>query len=127
MPKFYVECGPIQTIITADCVESAALAALDRTLQSQLWVYADPQLSNIDRYEHLVLESLLNLEPSIRVSEMGFGRKDAQIVGTPETVCSWHKLMVGMQRLFVSAGLFDSASEMASEHFTHRLPSRRPR
>ncbi len=105
MSKFYVQCGPVQTVLTADSAEQAALSALDRTLQVHLWIYDDPGLSQQDCHDHLMLEALFHLEPTIRVSEIGFDRSDAQLVGTPETIERWHALMVGMNRLFLAAGL----------------------
>ena len=105
MSKYYVQCGPIQTILTADSVEQAAMASLDRTLQSHLWIYDDPDLSRQDCRDHLMLEALLHLEPMIRVSDRGFDRADAQLVGAPETIDRWHRLMVGMNQLFIAAGI----------------------
>jgi hypothetical protein len=105
MPKYYVQCGPIQTILLADSVDHAALCALDSTLQNHLWIYDDPGLSDQNQHDHLMLEALLHLEATVRISERGFDRLDAQLVGTPETVENWHALMVGMNRLFVAAGL----------------------
>lgn len=105
MAKYYVQCGPIRTILLADSIEQAAMSALDRTLQAHVWIYDDPQLSARDCHEHLMLEALLHLDPTLRISERGFDRDDAQLVGTPETVERWHSLMVGMQRLFIVAGL----------------------
>lgn len=105
MPKFYVQCGPIQTILTANSTDQAALAALDRSLQTHLWIYDDADLSESDCRRHLMLEALLHLEPVVRVSQIGFDRTDADIIGAPETVDAWHRLMVGMNRLFIAAGL----------------------
>lgn len=105
MPKYYVQCGPIQTILNSDSSDQAALAALDRTLQSHLWIYDDRGLTEQECRDHLMLEALFHLEPTIRVSERGFDRADAELVGTPETVDCWHRLMVGMNRLFIAAGL----------------------
>jgi hypothetical protein len=128
MPKFYVQCGPVQTILTADSVDHAALSALDRTLQTHLWVYDDPGLTEQDCHDHLMLESLFHLDPSIRVSEQGFDRIDAQLVGTPETVDCWHRLMVGMSRLFIAAGLAPrSMAAVASSATVEFVPPRRPR
>ena len=105
MAKYYVQCGPIETILLADSVEQAALSALDNTLQNHVWIYDDPGLSKQDCRDHLMLEALCHLAPAIRVSEKGFDRSDAHSVGTPETVDQWHRLMVGMSQLFVAAGL----------------------
>ncbi len=105
VPKFYVQCGPVRTILLADCHQHAAMSALDRSLQTHLWIYDDPQLSERDQQDHLMVEALLHLEPHAQVSEIGFDRDDAVPVGVPEIVTCWHQLMVGMRRMFVAAGL----------------------
>jgi hypothetical protein len=129
MPKFYVQCGPIQTILVADSAAHAASRALDATLQNHLWIYDDPGLSERDQHDHLMLEALLHLEPTIGVSEQGFSRPDAILIGTPETIEQWHQLMVGMNRLFVAAGLaprtMGEVARSAAEPSPR--PSRRPR
>ncbi len=105
MAKYYVQCGSIEVILTADSAEQAGLSALDRSLQAHLWIYDDEGLSQEDCRTHLMLEALMHLAPTIRISEQGFDREDASYIGTPETVDHWHQLMVGMNRLFVAAGL----------------------
>ena len=105
MSKFYVQCGPIRTIIVSTSREQACLEALDESLQNHLWIYDDPGLSNGDCRNHLMLEALVHLDPSIRVSEQGFDRDDGSLFGTPEVIDRWHRLMTGMNRLFVAAGL----------------------
>ncbi len=105
MSKYYVQCGPIEVILVADSEEQAAMAALDRTLQTHLWIYDDPGLTDLDRRGHLMLEALFHLDPVIRISERGFDRTDAMEVGTPDTVDQWHRLMTGINRLFIAAGL----------------------
>ena len=129
MSKFYVQCGPIQIILEADSVDQAALSALDRSLQTHLWIYDDRGLTEQDRRDHLMLEALMHLDPVVRVSEQGFGRIDAYLVGTPETIDSWHRLMVGMNRLFIAAGLAPrSMAAVAANPINHEtLPPRRPR
>ncbi|NND99421.1 MAG: hypothetical protein HKN47_19045 [Pirellulaceae bacterium] len=116
MAKFYVQCGPVQTILLADSVEQAALAAMDHSLQAHLWIYDDPQLSESDCHDHLMLEALLHLDSTIRISERGFNRSDASVVGVPETIQSWHQLMVGMRRLFVVAGLAPRSMATVAGH-----------
>ena len=105
MPKFYVQCGPIQAILLADSIDHAASCGLDCTLQQHLRIYDDPDLCEQDQHDHLMLEALMHLDPTVRVSERGFDRDDAALVGTPETVERWHHLMLGMSKLFASAGL----------------------
>ena len=105
MAKFYVQCGPIESILIADSAQQAAMAAIDHSLQSHLWIYDDPGLTASDCRDHLILEALLHLAPQVRVSERGFDRLDAIEIGTPETILAWHKLMVSIQNMFVMAGL----------------------
>ncbi len=105
MAKFYVQCGPIESILIADSAQQAAMAAIDHSLQSHLWIYDDPDLTASDCRDHLILEALLHLAPQVRVSERGFDRLDAIEIGTPETILAWHKLMVSIQNMFVMAGL----------------------
>ncbi len=105
MAKFYVQCGPVQVVNQADTVDKAALAAIDQAMQPHLWIYDDEGLTEADCQNHLMLEALLHLQPSIRISEQGFDRDDALFIGTPETIQHWHQLMVSMRRLFVIAGL----------------------
>ena len=105
MSKYYVQCGPIRAIVISASMEQASLEALDESLLNHLWIYDDRGLSNADCRNHLMLEALVHLDPSIRVSEQGFDRSDANLFGTPEIIDRWHRLMTGMNRLFVAAGL----------------------
>ncbi len=105
MGKYYVQCGPIRNVMTGGSADHAAMSALDTMLQQHIWIYDDPGLSEPDRLTHLMLEALLHLEPVATVSERGFGGADSVSVGVPETIQQWHQLMVGMNRLFVAAGL----------------------
>ena len=93
MPKYYVECGHIEMVLDAESAEQAAFGALDRTLQHHRWIYEDPDLSEQDQRSHVVLEALLHLDPSIRISERGFGRQDALLIETPTVICRWHALI----------------------------------
>ena len=129
MAKYYIQCGPIQTVLTAESTEKAALAALDRTLQTHLWIYDDPGLSEQDRHAHVMLEALCHLDPTLHISEKGFDRADAQSLDTQETVDRWHRLMVGMRRLFAVAGLPPrSMAEVATAtQATSGAAPRRPR
>lgn len=129
MPKFYVQCGPVRTILLAEGPAQAAMSALDRTLQTHLWIYDDPQLSVTDCQEHLMIEALMHLAPSARVSEIGFDRDDAIDLGVPELITRWHQLMVGMNRLFASAGLAPRSMVTVSgvESRPHSVAPRLPR
>ena len=105
MPKFYVQCGPVEIVLHADCIESAAISALDCHLQTHTWIYDDDGLTEQDCRDHLLLESLMHLDPAIRVSERGFDRDDAAEIGTPETVYRWHRLMIAVRRMYETAGI----------------------
>ncbi|QDT06577.1 hypothetical protein K227x_49880 [Rubripirellula lacrimiformis] len=105
MAKFYVQCGPVQGILIADTPRQAALAAIDKSLQQHLWIYDDEGLDQQDCRNHLMIEALLHLDPIIQISEKGFDRSDALQIGTPEAIDAWHRLMVGMNQLFIAAGL----------------------
>ncbi len=125
MPKFYVQCGPIRTILQAESGRHAAMSALDHTLQSHLWIYDDPELSEQDRQDHLMLEALLHLEPAVEVSEIGFDRADAELYSVPQLIVRWHRLMIGMNRLFAAAGL--GPRSMATVAGVQLVPSVAPR
>lgn len=105
MSKYYVQCGRRSVIVQAVDSEAAAMHLLDIAMQAQVWIYDDAGLSDGDRHAHLAIEALLTLAPEIRVSEQGLGRADAGTYGTPEILLLWHQTMVGLSRLFRSAGL----------------------
>ena len=60
MSKYYVQCGPIRTLVVSASMEQASLEALDESLQNHLWIYDDPGLSNADCRNHLMLEALVD-------------------------------------------------------------------
>jgi hypothetical protein len=105
MPKFYVQCGPVEVVLVSESVDCAAIGALNRALQAHCWIYDDPDLTDLSRRDHLMVEALCYLDPVIRISEQGFDREDAMLVGTPETVEQWHHLMTKVSQLYVAAGL----------------------
>ncbi len=113
MAKFYVQCGSIDLVLMTDSADSAGMAMIDRLLAPHLWIYDDAGLTETDCLQHLMLESLMHLPTSIRISQRGFDRPDADLVPLPETVQSWHKLMVGMRRLFAQAGLDRTVAVLA--------------
>ncbi len=113
MAKFYVQCGPTELVLSTDSAESAALSMIDRILSPHLWIYDDPDLCESDCVTHLMLEALMHLPTEIRISQQGFGRDDAATVAVPETIQTWHALMIGMRRLFTNAGLERSVAVLA--------------
>jgi hypothetical protein len=113
MSKFYVQCGATELVLSSDSSDSAALAMIDRLLSPHLWIYDDPGLSEFECRQYLMLEALMHLPTEIRISQQGFGRTDAETRSVPETIQSWHGLMVGMRRLFSEAGLRRSVAVLA--------------
>lgn len=105
MPKYYVTCGGTQWIVQAESARQAAMRLLDELLAEHIWIYDDADLSEQDRRDHLVIESLLHLATEIHVSERGTGRCDAGTFGVPELLDDWDRLMTAVSRLFVAAGL----------------------
>ncbi len=129
MAKFYVQCGPLEVILVADTVRQAMISAIDKTLRVHSWIYDDSALSKQDCRDHLMIEALLHLEPTLNISEKGFDRTDAMVVGTPEAIDAWHQLMLGMNRLFVAAGLAPRTMAALAGDVTEnqRLRCSRPR
>jgi hypothetical protein len=105
MSKFYVVCGSQNLVVTAPSAKHAALRLMDEALAAHLWIYEDAGLAEQDRHDHLVLEALLHLGSSVLVSERGLGNCEAGNFGVPELLSEWHKLMTGISRLLVVAGL----------------------
>ncbi len=108
MPKYYVSCGCHHLLVLADCAESAALRLLDESFGDQVWVYDDAGLTGRERRDHLALEALLHLGTQVRVSERGFGRRDAGTFEVPDLLDQWDKLMTAINKLFAAAGLAPS-------------------
>jgi len=105
MSKFYVTCGSQFLLIEAPTAEHAAMRLIDEVMGVHVWIYDDADLSEQDRRDHLILEALLHLGNTVKISERGFDRCEAGEFGVPESLEKWHRLMTGMSRLFLAAGL----------------------
>jgi hypothetical protein len=105
MPKFYVACGSVEWIVEAESARQAAMRLMDEVLGSHIWIYDDAALSEQDRRDHLVIETLLHLGTEVRVSQRGSQRCDAGVFGVPELLDDWDRMMTAVSRLFVAAGL----------------------
>ena len=92
MAKYYVQCASNELVIESLSPTNAALSLADRLFETHKWIYLDETLTGRDCLNHLMFESLLLLESSIRISERGFNRDDAIEIGTPELVQLWHHL-----------------------------------
>lgn len=73
MPKYYLKSGNMRHVLTACDAEGAAATALDHFLAPHSWVFGDDALSEQDKRAHLAIETLLALDATISVSQIGFG------------------------------------------------------
>ncbi len=124
MSKFYVTCGSHSLVISAETPNLAAMRLIDEVMGSHVWIYDDAELSDQDRRDHLVLEALLHLGTSVTVSQRGLSRADAGQFEVPELLAHWHRLMTGLSRLFVAAGLAPRrvVPELIETSSTPKLP-----
>ncbi len=100
MTKYYVTCGNQQLVLAAMSAEDAANRMIDNALSIHVWIYEDSNLTEAMRRDHLVLEALLTLAPTVMVSERGFGRSEAGLFELPEMIQQWHKLMTVLSQMF---------------------------
>ncbi|SRR6056297_628114 len=104
MGKFYVTCGPLAEVFSADSPEQATVLAMDSFFAADRWIYDDDGLTDRMRRDYLALEILLKLGPEMVVSQRGFHRDDAGYFGTPEVLEHWHGLMTEMSCLLAALG-----------------------
>lgn len=105
MAKFYATCGSQSLTLTAPTAQFAAMRLIDEALSAHVWIYDDASISESDRRDHVVLEALLHLGPTIRVSQRGLGRSEAGEFGVPELLDQWHRLMTGLTAMTLAVGL----------------------
>lgn len=105
MSKYYATCGSQTLVISAPNAAFAAMRLIDEAMSAHIWIYDDSELNEQERRDHLVFEALLHLGSSVTVSERGFSRDDAGTFEVPELLDDWHRLMTGLSRMFVTAGL----------------------
>jgi hypothetical protein len=125
MSKYYVACGSFSLVITADSAHHAAMRLIDEVMAAHVWIYDDAGLSEQDRRDHLILEALLHLGTSVAVSQRGIGRCDAGNFEVPKLLEQWHRLMTGLNRLFIAAGL--APRRIVPEAITHSVGPKHPR
>jgi hypothetical protein len=99
MAKYYVQSGTLRSIIDTDEVQKAALWAVHRVMQQIAPIYDDVRLTPEQKEDCAMLEGLLVLDDSIRISEQGFDREDAVAIETFEAVMHWHQLMIALDKL----------------------------
>ncbi len=105
MSKFYIQSGSLRLVLNSESPLLAAISAVDNLLNPHVWIYDDLSLRDEVRRDHLMVEALCHLDAVIRLSEKGFDREDAMILGTPEVVEEWHLLMKRLSGLYQAAGL----------------------
>lgn len=135
MGKFYVTCGPLAEVFSADSPAQATVLAMDSFFAADRWIYDDDGLTDRMRRDYLALEALLKLGPEMVVSQRGFHRDDAGYFGTPEVLEQWHELMTEMSCLLAVLGapptsLGGPSGEWLAETPTEaseRGPRRRPK
>jgi len=85
MAKYYVESGGVRLIFDAPGAIEAAVSAFQWTCDKQAGIEADSPLELVWQAE----ERGWQLDDAIRVSEVGFGRDDADVFDTLEVVAIW--------------------------------------
>jgi hypothetical protein len=85
MAKFYIESGDVRVVFDADNATQAAVKAFQWSCDRQAGITAESPL------EHLWVaeERGWQLDDEVRVSEVGFGRADADVFDTLSVVAIW--------------------------------------
>jgi hypothetical protein len=99
MAKYYVESGTMQLVTDADDDRGAALWAMHLCLEQVLPICPDDPLAPAQKSQRLRQRGCYVLDQTIRTSEKGFGRDDAEIHDTAELFAEWHQLMTAMTKL----------------------------
>jgi len=99
MPKFYVESGSVKMVIASEDAQRAVLWMVHRVMESLGPIYNDDALTEDQRLDSVIIESLLDLDHEISVSEQGFGRDDMERCDTFDIIMYWHQLMTALSRL----------------------------
>lgn len=105
MAKFYATCGSQSLTLNAPTAQFAAMRLIDEAMSAHVWIYEDATISESDRRDHLVLEALLHLSPTVQVSQRGLERNEAGEFGVPELLDQWHRLMTGLSAMTLAVGL----------------------
>ncbi len=99
MAKFYVQSGNIRTVIASDDVEKAALWVVHKAMEQVVPVYEDAELSPEQKGELAVVQGIMVLGNTVKISEIGFDRADGDELDTFQLLVQWHQLMVALDRL----------------------------
>jgi len=93
MAKFYVQSGKVKMVLQARDSRCAAIWAAHRKLNDTL-----PFLGG-DEQTNATNTNASGLAETIRVSQLGFDRKDAMVFQTLDIVSEWSRLLVALDRL----------------------------
>jgi len=99
MAKYYVQSGTLKAVISAESEDRAALWVVHRAMQQIMPIYEDQDLTAQQKCDTVMVEGLIVLDPTIRMSEVGFDRDDAAVAETFEVVAEWHQLMIALEKL----------------------------
>jgi hypothetical protein len=99
MAKYYVQSGNVRTVIAADDAEKAALWVVHKAMQQVVPVYEDNELTPEQKSDVVVVQGVMVLGNTVKISEVGFDRQDASDLDTFELVMQWHQLMVALAKL----------------------------
>jgi hypothetical protein len=99
MAKYYVESGNVRTVVSADDSEKAALWVVHKALQQVMPVYEDSELTPDEKGEVAILNGVMVLGNTFRISEIGFDRADAETLDSFALITQWHQLMIALDRL----------------------------
>ena len=99
MAKFYIQSGTMRATLAAEDSHRAALWAVHQAMQQIVPTYDDCDLTAEEKSEVAMTEGMLVLGDTIRISEQGFDREDAEEMTTFAVVNEWNQLMVALERL----------------------------
>ncbi len=99
MAKYYVESGTMQLVTDADDDRGAALWAVHLCLEQVMPICPDDPLTPCEKSQRIRERGCYVLGETIRTSEKGFARNDAEVHDTAELFAEWNQLMVAMSKL----------------------------
>jgi len=99
MAKYYVESGSVKMVIASEDAQRSVLWMVHRVMESLGPIYNDDSFTEDQRLDSVIIESLLDLDHEISVSEQGFGRDDMEKYETFDIIMYWHQLMTALSRL----------------------------
>jgi hypothetical protein len=99
MAKYYVQSGQLKMVMDASDAGGAALWALHSKLGELAFIYEGNEYTEQQQIDQVMVHALIELEPTILVSERGFGRTDADNFETFDIAMQWHQLAKALTRI----------------------------